>query len=57
MTITALQALVACSAFGSAAARSLWSSKPATHAYRASDDYLLKTAYPVGNGKLGGEYH
>ena len=39
-----------------ATARSLWSSKPATHAFRASKDYLLKTGYAVGNGKLGGQY-
>lgn len=55
MTVTALQALVACSGFGLAAGRSLWSSSPATHATRASDGYLLKTGYPIGNGNLGGE--
>lgn len=55
MKVTALQALVACSGLGRAAGRSLWSSSPATHAYRASDDYLLKTGYVLGNGNMGGE--
>lgn len=35
--------------------RSLSSTVPATHGTRSSDIYLLKKAYPVGNGKLGGE--
>lgn len=34
----------------------LWSSSPATYGPRESDKYILKTGYPVGNGKLGGEY-
>ncbi|KAF6786806.1 glycoside hydrolase family 95 protein [Colletotrichum sojae] len=34
-------------------ARSFWSSKPATFGDRDGDEYLLKTGYPVGNGKLG----
>ncbi|KAG9257237.1 alpha-L-fucosidase, partial [Emericellopsis atlantica] len=49
--------LLAFSAFTCVAARSLWSTKPATHAWRKSDDYLLKTAYPVGNGQLGAIPH
>ncbi|CAI6092029.1 unnamed protein product [Clonostachys chloroleuca] len=57
MAIMALQLLVAFSGIGIASGRSLWSSKPATHAYRASPDYLLKTAYPVGNGRLGALPH
>lgn len=35
-------------------ARSLWSSHPATHGPKSSDDYILKTSYPIGNGRLGG---
>ncbi|KAI0397029.1 glycoside hydrolase family 95 protein [Xylariaceae sp. FL0594] len=35
------------------AAKSLWSKSPATYGSRDSDAYLLKTGYPVGNGKLG----
>ena len=34
--------------------RSLWSSQPATHGAQSSDEYILKTAYPIGNGRLGG---
>ncbi|KAK3322900.1 Six-hairpin glycosidase-like protein [Apodospora peruviana] len=36
--------------------KSLWSSVPASHGSRNSPDkenYILKTAYPLGNGKLG----
>lgn len=36
-------------------ARSLWSSQPATYAPQSSDETILKTTYPIGNGKLGGE--
>ncbi|KOS17015.1 Alpha-fucosidase A [Escovopsis weberi] len=36
-----------------AEARKLWASTPATYGSQDSDNYLLKTAYPVGNGKLG----
>lgn len=34
--------------------KSLWSSHPAI--YRTGNDSVLKTGYPVGNGKLGGEH-
>ncbi|KAJ5016346.1 Alpha-fucosidase A [Colletotrichum sp. SAR 10_99] len=34
-------------------ARSFWSSVPATFGDRDGDGYILKTGYPVGNGKLG----
>lgn len=37
--------------------RSLWASTPATHGNRESDDYVLKTTYPLGNGRLGGKLH
>ncbi|KAM9876255.1 glycoside hydrolase family 95 protein [Verticillium dahliae] len=37
--------------------RSLSSTVPATHGTRSSDIYLLKKAYPVGNGKLGAMPH
>lgn len=38
-----------------AEARSLWSTRPATHGFRGSHDdgYILKTAYLLGNGRLG----
>ncbi|KAL8346022.1 hypothetical protein RB598_000095 [Gaeumannomyces tritici] len=40
---------------GLAEARSLWSTRPATHGSRGSHDdgYVLKTAYLLGNGRLG----
>lgn len=41
--------------FGLAAGRSLWSSRPASYGDRSTDDYILKSAYPLGNGKLGGD--
>ncbi|KAI1128643.1 Six-hairpin glycosidase-like protein [Nemania abortiva] len=34
-------------------AKSLWSSSPAGYGPDDSDNYLLKTGYPIGNGKLG----
>ncbi|KAI0514338.1 Six-hairpin glycosidase-like protein [Xylaria bambusicola] len=34
-------------------AKSLWSRSPATYGPDDSDSYILKTGYPVGNGKLG----
>lgn len=34
------------------AGKSLWSSVPAT--YGDDDEYILKTGYLLGNGKLGG---
>ncbi|KAI1165183.1 glycoside hydrolase family 95 protein [Nemania serpens] len=33
--------------------KSLWSRKPAGYGPDDSDSYLLKTGYPIGNGKLG----
>jgi alpha-L-fucosidase 2 len=36
-------------------AKSFWSSKPATFGTDKDAEYILKTAYPVGNGKLGGK--
>lgn len=38
-----------------ACGRSFWSSDPASHGNRESDDYVLKTTYPLGNGRLGGK--
>jgi hypothetical protein len=38
-----------------AEAKALWASTPATHGDQSSESYILKTGYPVGNGKLGGE--
>lgn len=35
-------------------ARSLWSKVPATYGSSDRDDYILKTGYLIGNGKLGG---
>lgn len=56
MKYTILQgALLASSGIKLVSGRSLWSSSPATHASKASDDYLLKTGYVIGNGKLGGK--
>ena len=37
--------------------RSLWSSALATHGSKDNDEYILKTTYPLGNGKLGGRPH
>ncbi|KAI2633957.1 glycoside hydrolase family 95 protein [Xylaria nigripes] len=34
-------------------AKSFWSTKPAGYGPDDSDNYILKTGYPVGNGKLG----
>jgi hypothetical protein len=36
-------------------ARSLWSAQPATYAPQSSDETILKTTYPIGNGRLGGK--
>lgn len=36
-------------------ARSLWSPKPATYGAPTSDEFIIKTTYPLGNGRLGGE--
>lgn len=41
--------------FGLATGRSFWSSTPAGYGSQIADDYVLKTAYPLGNGRLGGE--
>jgi hypothetical protein len=38
-------------------AKFLWAKSPATYGPSDSDTYLLKTGYPVGNGKLGGQEH
>lgn len=37
-----------------ARAKSLWSKVPATYGSSNNDDYILKTGYLIGNGKLGG---
>ncbi|OLN97405.1 Alpha-fucosidase A [Colletotrichum chlorophyti] len=44
---------IICAAFVPCEARSLWSSVPAAFGDRDGDDYVLKTGYPIGNGKLG----
>lgn len=36
-------------------AKTLWSSKPADAGPREGPEYILKSAYPIGNGRLGGE--
>lgn len=36
------------------AAKELWSTNPAGYAPMRDANYILKTGYPVGNGKLGG---
>ncbi|VUC34742.1 unnamed protein product [Clonostachys rosea] len=33
--------------------RVLWSKTPATHGFKNEEGYILKTAYPLGNGRLG----
>ncbi|KAH9909509.1 Six-hairpin glycosidase-like protein [Xylariomycetidae sp. FL2044] len=38
---------------GKTQARAFWSSSPATLGSQDGDDYILKTGYPVGNGRLG----
>ncbi|GAW27024.1 putative glycoside hydrolase family 95 protein [Rosellinia necatrix] len=49
--------LIAAAVFGSCLkqsnAKSLWSKSPAGYGPDNSDDYILKTGYPIGNGKLG----
>ncbi|CAN8104859.1 unnamed protein product [Discula destructiva] len=35
------------------AAKSIWAASPATYGSTADDEYILKTGYLVGNGKLG----
>lgn len=37
-----------------AAAKSLWSSAPATYGSSDDESYILKTGFLLGNGKLGG---
>ncbi|KAI9166450.1 Alpha-fucosidase A [Paramyrothecium foliicola] len=34
-------------------ARTFWASEPATYGTRDDAEYILKTAYPMGNGRLG----
>ncbi|RYC65718.1 hypothetical protein CHU98_g523 [Xylaria longipes] len=41
------------SCLGLSEAKSLWSRSPAEYGSDDSDNYMLKTGYPVGNGKLG----
>ncbi|KAJ0299067.1 hypothetical protein COL5a_007575 [Colletotrichum fioriniae] len=53
MKVTSSRALTLCASFAACEARSLWSSIPATYGDSSSDTYLLKTGYPIGNGKLG----
>jgi alpha-L-fucosidase 2 len=47
--------LIAAAMTVGADARELWSSQPAGYAQMRSSQYILKTGYPVGNGKLGGK--
>jgi alpha-L-fucosidase 2 len=47
--------LMASAALDLVSAKELWSSKPASYTKQGSAEYLLRTGYPVGNGKLGGE--
>ncbi|KAI0407420.1 Six-hairpin glycosidase-like protein [Xylaria palmicola] len=44
---------IASGLLGLSDAKSLWSRNPAGYGPDDSDNYLLKTGYPVGNGKLG----
>ncbi|OHE92858.1 hypothetical protein CORC01_11864 [Colletotrichum orchidophilum] len=53
MKTTSSWALTLCASFALCEARSLWSSIPTTYGDSSSDTYLLKTGYPIGNGKLG----
>ncbi|KAK5630894.1 hypothetical protein RRF57_006609 [Xylaria bambusicola] len=46
-------AVIAGSYLGLSDAKSLWSRSPAKYGPDDSDNYILKTGYPVGNGKLG----
>ncbi|KAI1361047.1 Six-hairpin glycosidase-like protein [Xylaria arbuscula] len=48
-----LTTAVIASSLGLSSARSLWSRSPAGYGPDDSDNYILKTGYPVGNGKLG----
>ncbi|CAG2006580.1 unnamed protein product [Fusarium graminearum] len=45
--------LIASAALDLVSAKELWSSKPASYTKQGSAEYLLRTGYPVGNGKLG----
>ncbi|KAI0965276.1 Six-hairpin glycosidase-like protein [Xylaria arbuscula] len=45
--------LIVGSCLGFSDAKSLWSTSPAGYGPNDSDNYILKTGYPVGNGKLG----
>ncbi|KAI8625528.1 glycoside hydrolase family 95 protein [Xylariaceae sp. FL1651] len=53
MRFTVLKTLALCSSFGLANAKTLWSTSPAGYGPSTSDAYILKTGYPIGNGKLG----
>ncbi|KAI1751610.1 Six-hairpin glycosidase-like protein [Xylaria castorea] len=53
MKSTLIATVVFGSLLGLSDAKSLWSRSPAGYGSDDSDDYLLKTGYPVGNGKLG----
>lgn len=56
MLLSASRTLLLLATAGSALARSLWSSSPATYGPKDSDGYILKTGYPLGNGRLGGQW-
>lgn len=47
-------AVIIGSYLGLSDAKSFWSKSPAGYGPDDSDNYVLKTGYPVGNGKLGG---
>ncbi|KAK4235693.1 Six-hairpin glycosidase-like protein [Achaetomium macrosporum] len=45
--------LVLSASLALADAKVLWASTPASYGSQSSENYILKTGYPVGNGKLG----
>lgn len=55
MVASGTWALVVLAGASHAVARSFWSSSPATYGSKDKDSYLLKTGYPIGNGRLGGK--
>ncbi|KAJ2987284.1 hypothetical protein NUW58_g4591 [Xylaria curta] len=53
MKSTLVAAFIVGGCLGPSNAKSLWSRSPAGYGPDNSNEYLLKTGYPVGNGKLG----
>jgi hypothetical protein len=56
-SVTMKAVLATATLMGFADARKLWTSEPAVHGdYVMGKPYLMKTAYPLGNGRLGCTY-